>query len=208
MARSFNGTNASLESSAPVTAVPLTMACRFYPTTTPVGALIALGVNGGTHRFQMFTGSVVPVSAFATDGTTSGQSDATGSISAGNWYHAAAVYSTTSNRLAYFNGVAGTANTASITPTGINRLNIGARYNTTLGAFCPAAIAEVAVWNVALTAEEIAAHAAGFSADQIRPGNLVYYQDLIRDIRDIRGGLTITEIGTATTFFDHPRIFL
>lgn len=51
-------------------------------------------------------------------------------------------------------------------------------YNNELVYF-NGSLAEMAVWNVSLTAAEMAALSAGYSADQIRPGSLVAYWPLI-----------------------------
>jgi hypothetical protein len=210
MARLFNGTNASLESAAPVTAVPLTICAWVYPTTAGINQVAAsVGVGSGSDRFQVVVNLIAnQIEATAVQSGTAGVAAFPATIAINQWHHVCAVFSSFTRRTAYFNGVPGTPNTTSIAPSGVNRINIGARYNTTLGLFFSGAIAELGVWNAELTADEIGAHAKGFSADQIRPGNLAYYADLIRDIRDLRGGLSITEIGTATTVVDHPRIFL
>lgn len=211
MSRLFNGINDALRStSTPVTGAPLTIACWFNQTTSAGQLLVSIGVNGGVDRFQIFTNGPITqaVAATSIQGGTSAQSVFAGVPTAGQWHHAAGVFDSSTSRTAYWNGSAGTPNTTAATPSGVNSIVIGARYNTTLGAYFGGALAEVAIWNVALTADEIAAHAAGVSADQIRPGSLVYYPDLIRDVRDLRGGRAISELGTGTTFFDHPRIFL
>ena len=62
------------------------------------------------------------------------------------------------------------------------------------------------IWNVALTAAEIASLAKGFSPRLIRPQSLAFYAPLIRETLDIRGGLTLTDSGS--TVADHPRIIL
>lgn len=214
MARSLNGINDALRStSAPVTAAPLTIACWFRQNTSAAQLLVSIGVNGGIDRFQMFTngpGTLAVVAQILANGHpgTGANAFVSGTPSAGQWHHAAAVFASSTSRTAYWNGAGGTPETTAVAPSGVNSVVIGARYNTTLGAYFAGGIAEVAIWNDALTAEEIAAHAAGFSADQIRLGALVYYADLIRDLRDLRGGLTISELGTGTAFAEHPRIIL
>jgi hypothetical protein len=67
-------------------------------------------------------------------------------------------------------------------------------------------IAEVGIWNVALTAAEIASLADGMTCDKVRPQSLVFYAPLVRDLQDVRGGLTITNNNTATVA-NHPRIY-
>ena len=67
-------------------------------------------------------------------------------------------------------------------------------------------IAEVGIWNVALTAEEIASLADGMTCDKVRPQSLVFYAPLVRDLQDQKGGLTITNNNGATVA-NHPRIY-
>ena len=208
MARLFNGTNDSIEAaSAPVTAVPLTIAAWFYPTTNGPSAIASVGVSGGIHRFQLYYDNTATVSAGATanDGTSS-SSMVSGTAPLNQWSHAAAVFSSTTSRTAYFNGTAAAANTNTSTPTGIDRINIGARYNTTIGAYFSGRIAEVGVWNAALTADEIASLSKGFPCRLVRPSALAFYSRLIRNVMDIRNGIALSELGTGTTDSRHPRI--
>jgi len=66
-------------------------------------------------------------------------------------------------------------------------------------------IAEPAIWNAELTAAEIAALAAGFTPDQIRPQSLQFYAPLVRDLVDLRAGRSITNNNGATVS-THPRV--
>jgi hypothetical protein len=121
--------------------------------------------------------------------------------------HAAGVFVTNSERLAYLNGGAGTLNTGnSGTPTSINRACIGAVGRDTRLEFANSVIAEVGIWNAALTAAEIASLADGMTCDKVRPQSLVFYAPLIRDLQDVRGGLTITNNNSATVA-NHPRVY-
>ena len=209
MARLFNGTNAALRAtSTPVTAAPLTIACRFNQTTSAAQLLVSVGVNGGVDRFQLFTSGTtsIAVAAFAGGAGSSGQATIAGSPTAGQWHHAAGVFESSASRSAYWNGVAGTPETTAATPSGVNSIVIGARYNTTLGAYFGGSIAEVCIWNAALTAEEINSHFLGFPGRLIRPSAIRFYAPLVRNIQDLAGGITLSELGTGTTASDHPRI--
>lgn len=113
-------------------------------------------------------------------------------------YHAAAVFESATVINAFFNGEVGIVASASNNsgPTGINKINIGAN----------GLVAEVGLWNVALTAAEIASLAKGMTPDKIRPQSLVFYAPLVRDLVDQKGGLTITNNNGATVA-NHPRIY-
>jgi len=67
-------------------------------------------------------------------------------------------------------------------------------------------IAEVGIWNAALTAAEIASLAKGMTCDKVRPQSLVFYAPLVRDLIDQKGGLTITN-NNAATVADQPRVY-
>ena len=67
-------------------------------------------------------------------------------------------------------------------------------------------IAEVGIWNVALTAAEIASLSKGMTCDKVRPESLVFYAPLVRDLIDAKGGLAITNNNGATVA-PHPRIY-
>jgi len=67
-------------------------------------------------------------------------------------------------------------------------------------------IAEVGIWNAALTAAEIASLANGMTCEKIRPQSLVFYAPLVRDLIDQKGGLAITN-NNAATVSNHPRIY-
>jgi hypothetical protein len=207
MAHTFNGTSQSIESVTPVTAVPLTISCWYYPTLNVGTVLVAIGTSGGVDRFQIGSNPAsAPASAAVVQGGTVGSATVSGTASLSTWNHAAGVFSANNNRVAYWNGTAGTAETTSATPSGINRINLAARYIVTLGNFFTGGLAEVAIWNAALTAAEIAELAAGFNPRLIRPQSIVYFNRLINASQDIRGGLTLTNVGGATTVSTHPRI--
>jgi hypothetical protein len=207
MARTFNGTSQSIESTAPVTAVPLTIACWFYPTSSAAAVICSIGVPGSTDRFQISAIPSTPViNATTVQGGTAPAATLNTAIALNTWHHGAAVFSAINSRQVFFNGTGSAVNTGSATPSGINRLNISGAYAPSLVAFFAGGLAEVVVWNAALTATEISGLASGFNPRLIRPQNIVYFNRLINESMDIRGGLALTNIGGATTVSTHPRI--
>lgn len=192
--------------SAPATTIPITMACRFNAVAGAVdGALMSLNsTSGNFDRLVLLrnaAGTVGAQSVAATVATTANS----GSFTAGAWQHAAGVFQA-ANKRAFANGTGGTAETSSYSVTGLSQVIISARRNSGgFGVFFNGNTAEHAIWNAALTDDEIAALAAGFTPDQIRPQSLVFYAPLVRLIRDLRGGLAITPVnGPPSTF--HPRV--
>ena len=205
MAYLFNtGTQYLSTASAPVTAPPLTIA--LWTLNISVGTTLAsLCTNGGTHRFQIINVSGGLIGAITSDGTTSGFASQGGRVN-GQWNHAAGVFSANNNRIAYVNGVGGTSNTTTVNTSTIDTLLIAAAYNTTLQNYYAGQIAEVGIWNAALTAAEIASLSKGMTCDKVRPQSLVFYAPLVRDLQDVRGGLTITN-NNAAIVTSQPRVY-
>lgn len=88
----------------------------------------------------------------------------------------------------------------------MDRLGVGALVRGNVAAFYNGQAAEVGIWNAALTADEIASLADGFTCDKVRPQSLVFYAPLVRDLIDYKRGLTITNNNTATVA-NHPRVY-
>lgn len=220
MAYNFNGTNQYLQlGSAVVTAAPLTMACWFNVDSVTVShTLVSItnaGTTGGITRFALFAAGAItgaPVRAIASDTlNNNGIAATTSGYSANTWHHAAGVFTSNSNRAVYLDGGNSATDTTSITPTLLDRTNIGVQFlqgpgGTSGIAFADGRIAEVGIWNAALTAAEIASLADGMTCDKVRPQNLVFYAPLVRDLIDVKGGRTITNNNGATVA-NHPRIY-
>ena len=196
-------------SSSPVSGVPLTLACWFRGNGTPATGvfwpIIVLNDTGSNDRVNIaVTGSNVTC-AFVDDGVDAATATATGEYTSGSWIHGCAIHASSSSREIYVNGVSKGTNTSALNSlSSFNRMTIGS--NHIASAFFNGSIAEVGVWNVALTASEIASLAKGVTCDQVRPQSLVFYAPLIRDLVDLRGGLTITNNNTATVSA-HPRVY-
>ncbi len=163
---------------APVTAVPLTMACWFQPTSTTAAntqALMLLGDTGVTNRFLMAAdGSGVDTLSVQTGAVSA---NTTTPFIAGRWHHACGVWAAVNSRTAYLDAGGKATNTGSSTPAGVSRCVIGARYNTTLGLRFTGQIVWPAIWNIALSEEDVARLAMGASPLTIKPESLVAFWD-------------------------------
>jgi len=209
MAYSFDGVDDYIEgATAPVTAVPLTMASWFRVNVDQVGVTIALDTAASNSQFQAYVrGSVggTRVAAGSVESGTNSFASSSTSYTPSVWGHMAAVFTSATSRDIYLDGGPIESNATSSTPTGINRVRIGARFSTSLGSFFSGLIAETAIWNAALTGSEIASLAKGISPRRIRPGSLRFYAPLVREAIDIVGGVALTVNGAVAA--DHPRIF-
>lgn len=204
--------------SAPITDYPLTIACwyRIAPANLASNMLLVVPASSTTvSRISLnYNGAASPrrapqIAAVSTSNVTGNVAIYAQTISSDTWYHAAAACST-SNFVAYYNGLPGaTVSSTDVAVSGINRLYIGGRFdppsNSATG-FLDGNIAEVGMWNVALTTDEIASLAKGMTCNLVRPQSLVFYAPLIRNLQDVRGGLTLTNNNTATVA-NHPQVY-
>ena len=88
-----------------------------------------------------------------------------------------------SNAATYVNGAVETNVSGAIsTLSGLNRFAIGGLLRNSFAGAFNGRIAEVGIWNVALTAEEIASLAKGMTCDKVRPQSLVFYAPLVRNL--------------------------
>lgn len=188
-------------SSTPITGTPLTLACWGIKNIASGGReLVGLVDSTGSDRILL---------GFVNTGVAARVNSAVanaGSNTLGVWRHAAGVYASSTSRTAYADGVAGGTNTTNVTPTAINSISIGARGISPVVNYHDGLIAEVGIWDVALTDAEIASLAAGVTCDRVRPQSLRFYAPLIRNLQDVRDGLTITNTNGATVA-DHPRVY-
>ena len=131
--------------------------------------------------------------------------------SADVWQHFCAVFASSTSRTVYMDGVAGTEVTTSADVKGdsAKRLSIG-EYATTWNREMNGHLADVALWNVALSASEVAILADAYTAIQVRPDSLVSYYPFVSNSVDVMGNnyLSFGTDGTAgsSTFAEHTRI--
>jgi hypothetical protein len=214
MARLFDDASSQSASiaSAPVTAVPLTMACWYnVDTFAAEQALMGLynnGVNDASYQLLGLTASSGRVRA-ATANSAGTANSSTGDLGTLNtWDHAAGVWASDAARTAYHNGSSGGLENTSRAPTGLNSTALGARVDTTPDRFLSGMLADAAIWNVALTAAEVLMLANGVSPLAVRPGNLVAYWPLwgVHSTEiDLKGGYPLT-LTNGPTKAAHPRM--
>jgi hypothetical protein len=199
MARQFNSASSQyLElASAIVAGVPLTISCWFRPASAAASYnLVNIGDAGGANYFNVYAN---PTGAAATIGATSAGSASgstgdktavtTATYAANRWYHACAVYVSSTSRAAYLDGGGKGTDVNTSLPTAMTQTDVGA-YHTGTGVFGAfnGQVAEVAIWNVDLTDVEVAAlaGAGGLGGPAplaglpllVRPASLVAYWPL------------------------------
>jgi hypothetical protein len=204
MAYEFNGSNQSLSSIDPIDAVPLTIACWFKSDVLAGKNLIFLSDNtASANGWGMYLSAAGLLRGFVVAAGVSSDFGTTSSYSINTWHHACLSCPSNSERTVYLDAGGQTTNTATrnVSAVGITALRIGFSANALDGL-----AAEVGVWSAALTQPEIASLARGMTCDKVRPQSLVFYAPLVRDLQDVRGGLTITNNNTATVAA-HPRVY-
>jgi hypothetical protein len=213
MARNFNGTDGYLHvATAVATAAPMTMVCWFRKTGTASSARELVCLSDASTNIQFFNlsagdGANAVVYSTAYSGGPWDPAVATANFSADQWHHAAAVFVSSSQRHVYLDGANKGSSSAVVVPTGQDHTSIGRIVFSSPSDYFAGDIAEVAIWNAALTDAEIAVLARGFSPLCLlnRLPNLVLYQDLIRPLDHPGIGPALTATGV-TTVATHPRI--
>lgn len=175
--------------SAVSTTLPLTFAAWAYRTGGVTGNPVILGIanaassaNQNYMCLQLDGSSTGGVRAGVNNTGTAAFAVSTASSSANTWFHAAAVFASTTSRAAYLNGAnKGTDTTSKTWGSTPDRTGIGANINSTIGwnFVATGLIAEAAIWSAALTDAEIATLATGVSPLTVRPGSLLAYWPLI-----------------------------
>ena len=190
MARAYASASSQYHeiASAVATVAPFTMACWGYAAATGVAAqvVMALGTSVTTvGRHILYFGGTsftannsVVAQSVSNDGVTAGSAITSTTYAATTWTHLCGVWTSTASRTAYINGGSAVTETTTVAPTGLDRTNLGTRWNTTRGLFLNGRLAECGIWNVALTADEVATLAAGYSPLFVRPTALVGYWPL------------------------------
>jgi hypothetical protein len=214
MARTFNGTNQYLRtSSAPAIGFPMTLAAWCRSTSmTETRTVIAVGQAPAATRhrnqIELRTTGAISIGSIASPTTASAVTTATTAVN--QWFHAAGVVASLSSRTIYLNGGNAVTNTATIGAySTFTEMGIGAQQSfsaNTYENFWAGDLAEVGVWNVALTSEEVASLGRGVTCDQVRPQSLVFYAPLVRDIGDMARGIALTNVNAATVSA-HPRVY-
>jgi hypothetical protein len=214
MAYNFNGTNQYLSRSAVTVATPpFTFAARFRcGSETNDQAIIAQMQVGNSNpdRIQLAAAGDLagdPVVCFAGDQSLSGRASSSTAFVTNTWDHGCAVVAGAASRIVYRDGGSPGSNEVSITLDQLNSTQIGGRIsNATPQLFFSGGLAEIAIWNAALTADEAKSLAKGFKPSRVRPQSLVLYMPAVRSIADIRSGAVFTNNNGATVA-NHPRVY-
>jgi len=186
MAREFVAANLDrLElDSAPVTAYPFTFACWVRPDrNTAQETLIYIGDKDvdNFHSWQLrINGDVAgdPFRFRTVAGGGSNSASTTTGFSIDTWHHACGVATSGTLRAVFIDGGSKGTITTSATPAGSDRISVGREGDSIPANYFDGRIAEVTIWNVALSDAEVAALASRVSQIRVRPQSIVFYAPL------------------------------
>lgn len=178
MARTFNGTNQDIiGASNPITSGSVgTLAYWFNTGVNPSNSISFLvGSGDGSFSGMGFVSGSAKL-AYWMGGAAS--SNLTYTTSA--WHHAALQVAAGPTATLYLDGAADNNPQSSGMTTGSGRVSlaVGVGNSSNRYDYVACSLADAAIWNVALTANEIKALAAGFRPGQIRPSALVWWLPL------------------------------
>jgi hypothetical protein len=210
-----DGTSGRLTSSPPITVEPLTMACWFRQSAisgTAVSRLMSLSRSDSNNYWSLNTFDAAL--QLAAVGTSVGavSINAGGSLTANTWHHAAGVFTSNTSRAVLLDGGGKTTNTSNVVHGAtVDHFGIGTQYfsgSLLTNNACDMIIANAAIWDVALTDDEIACLAKGFSPRTIRRAALIAHWPLVGRFSpelELAGAIALT-LTNSPTQADHPRI--
>jgi len=203
VARTF-GTGLRLTTSTlPLSAYPGSIHCLIRNTTSQTSRYaFCLAGAGGTGGLSIRTNS----STLTFRAGSVNASAMAYSLNVWNSVGGSAAGTAAGDGIGYLNGTAGTPFTpgAFSTPAGVGIGDLPGGGNSFAGE-----VAETALWNAVLSADDFVALANGISPLLIQPESLVFYapvQGRYSPEIEVVGGLSLTLTGTPA-YADHPRVF-
>ncbi len=217
MARNFVAASSqSLSNATPVvTGSPCSFSVWFNATSAVTAqGILSVGADTSANNRNNISlngsGAGAKLSFTNADNAASVNASSTATYSANVWNHAGGVWTDATTHIVYLNGTSTTGATTSIgSMTGGNISIVGRRASGGTPNFFDGNIAEAAIWNVALSATDMAALAAGVCPLLIRPDALVFYSPLQghgSPEPDFRGRLSLT-LNATPVYAVHPRIY-
>jgi hypothetical protein len=204
MSWDFDGTNDYMEAtSAVLTAGPLTFSAWINVDTTGVShRILSISSTTGNDRWSLLVGTTNVITMQVGGSGTFATVSTTNTVTAGTWHHVAGSWNTTANQpqQVWIDGVKSGPTASNRTPVAgnLNRTLLGSTYvSSALTQYLNGRIAEAAIWDVVLSDAEVSSLAKGFRSDLIRPASLKLYLPLIREVQDVRAGLSFTNNATA-----------
>lgn len=204
MAWDFDGTNDYMEAtSAVLTAGPLTLAAWINVDTTGAAQrILSISSTTGNDRWSLLVGATSVITMQVGGSGSFASLSTTNTVTAGTWHHVAGSWNTTTGQpqQVWIDGVKSGPTSSSRTPVAGNltRTLLGSTYvSSSLTQYLDGRIAEAGIWSVVLTDAEVTSLYRGFKPSAVRPASLSLYLPLVREVQDVRAGLSFTNNATA-----------
>lgn len=189
MARLYDDASSEFlrRTSVAITDYPFTASCQFQVDTLPTVAgdemtLIAMSSAGfNTNFWNMRLDDVADTLQFRVADGSGGNTANGEAITVDTWHHGCCRGISTTDRDVILDGDITNRGTNTATRSygsGHNRTTIGSIDIASNQNFMSGLIGEVAIWNIALSDNEVIALSRGVNASSIRPGNLVHYNPI------------------------------
>jgi len=205
----------------PLTTYPCTIAawCKLPPTNTvATGVIAGFGSTTDNRRLMIYvlpSANLSRVSVQSVDASgTTGVASSVVNYKSNTWVHVTGVFASATSRTVYYNGGSQGSSFGAVNTTGLNTFSIGSIYAGTNGFTNRVIIiaAEVGVWNVALSANEVALiSGAGDPTEALpprymRPDKLVIYAPLDSRNSEYEWLRNSLQSSNAPAYIDHPAI--
>jgi hypothetical protein len=198
---------------AVVTAPPFTLAVwgRSNDATVNQCLLFVGDKDVVNHRFELvMAGGIAgdPIVFSRQGGGGTNNVLTTTGFTTGTWHHCCAVAVANNDAHVYIDGGSEGTSTTSVTVSGADRTSVGRAGASEKTRYMSGDIAEVAIWNVALTDAEVSILANRMSPLLMRPGSLVAYWPIIGGSpeADYAAGSANNLTVTGTVISDHVHI--
>jgi len=179
-----------------VSSEPLTISCWLYAATLNNRTILSVFNGANYHRLMYLTTAGTALARSRAGGTFASAQQA--GLTAAAWHHVVGVWTSSTSRQVFIDGSGGAVDTTSKTVGSVTSGDVATVIN---GGHT---IADVSIWDVALTQDEITSLSKGFSGSLIRPASLQFHAPLIRNRLNV-AGQSVSESGTITVE-DHPPI--
>lgn len=214
MARAFVAASSQYlnRSDTPISGGSWTLSAWIRPTALNDNVVLMIGAGAADPRAYLAVNSAGPgtIGVVQDDGPTTATVSTSATATTGTWQHVAGVFGLTA-RAVYLRGGNKASNATALTahtltgPLSIGRYDDGA---SVTGNYFDGSIAEVGVWNVALTDDEIALLGRGYAPSLIRRSALAGYWPLRAGASPepdygVRAAYPVT-LNNAPAFTAHP----
>jgi hypothetical protein len=183
-ARSFDGTDDKLvrsDNTPIVNTPPFTMCIWFNASDNTVARdpLARGSSSDDSPNYRIIirgdTGGDPIQAVHKNNGGTQAIAQSSTGFTINTWHHACAVFTSNTSRTIYLDGGGAVTDTTDLSGSGTtpdDRTSIGNLERLSAGSYFPGLLMEAAFWTAALTADEVAILAKGFSPIMVRPGSL------------------------------------